>query len=144
MWTLLTPVIVRISRFTSCLTLLPLEQGMCIKIIHALVVQRCIGRYLCWGTLLVENVKKDYSCGGACRRASFTNLRTSSFRMAVFLSCLVGSCNELHVKIYLLKRARGCFEPAFRVCPWENKREDDTAQITDPQTWYKSIIVTKR
>ena len=84
MRTLLTPVIIRISRFTSCLPLLPLEQGMCIKIIHALVVQCCIGRHLCWGIVLVENVKKDYSCGGACRQASLTNLRTGSFSMAVF------------------------------------------------------------
>ena len=88
--TLLTPVIVLICRFTSCLPLLPLEQGMCIKIIHRLVVRYYIGKYLCWGIVLVENAKKDYSCGGACRQASFTNLRTGSFSMAVFFIVLGG------------------------------------------------------
>ena len=86
--TLLTPVIVLISRFTSCLPLLPLEQGMCINIIHRLIVQCCTGRHLCWGIVLVENVKKDYSCGVACRQSSCTTLRTDSFSMAVFFIVL--------------------------------------------------------
>ena len=51
--TLLALVIVLMSRFTSCHPLLPLEEAMCIEIIHRLVVECCIKRYLCWGIVLV-------------------------------------------------------------------------------------------
>ena len=51
--TLLTPVNAVISSFTSSLPLLLLEQGICSKISDRLVVQCCIGRYPCWGIVLL-------------------------------------------------------------------------------------------
>lgn len=62
------------------------EKEICDKDICRLVVQHCVGGYLCWGSVLVEDFDEEYSSTGSRWLSLPANLRTGGVSLTgVFL-----------------------------------------------------------